>query len=194
MSLKKDKSLNKDKYFMNIAMNLAVQRNGLTGLNPSVGCVIVKNNKIISFGQTGFKGRPHAESDAISKCKKKDLRDSSIYITMEPCNHFGKTPPCTNLIIKSKIKRVIYSINDVDERTSNKAYSFLKNKYISKIVIGFENSHQLRGILLNHKKIKITCPSKMQSNDLNLINPTFFQPRFFHYYYPYFHLLKIIQN
>ncbi len=131
MSLKKDKSLNKDKYFMNIAMNLAVQRNGLTGLNPSVGCVIVKNNKIISFGQTGFKGRPHAESVAISKCKKKDLRDSSIYITMEPCNHFGKTQPCTNLIIKSKIKRVIYSINDVDERTSNKAYSFLKSKKIN---------------------------------------------------------------
>ena len=101
MSSKKDKSNNLDKYFMSIAMNLAKQRNGLTGLNPSVGCLIVKNNKILSFGQTGFNGRPHAESVAISKCKKNELKDSSIYITMEPCTHYGKTPPCTNEIIKS---------------------------------------------------------------------------------------------
>ena len=74
MSSKKDKSNNLDNYFMSIAMNLASERIGLTGLNPSVGCVIVKNNKIISFGQTGFKGRPHAETVAITKCKKMNLR------------------------------------------------------------------------------------------------------------------------
>ena len=130
MSSKKDKSYNLDKYFMSIAMNLAIERNGLTGLNPPVGCLIVKNNKILSFGQTGFNGRPHAEFEAISKCKKKELKGSSIYITMEPCTHYGKTPPCTNLIIKSKIKKVIYSINDVDKRTANKAYSLLKLKKI----------------------------------------------------------------
>ena len=131
MSSKKDKSNNLDKYFMGIAMNLAEERIGLTGLNPSVGCVIVKNNKIISFGQTGFKGRPHAETVAITKCKKNELKDSSIYITMEPCTHYGKTPPCTNQIIKSKFKRVIYSINDIDKRTSNKAYSLLRSKKIN---------------------------------------------------------------
>ena len=114
MSSKKDKSFNLDKYFMSIAMNLARERIGLTGLNPSVGCLIVKNNTILSFGQTGFNGRPHAETVAINKCKKNDLNGSSIYITMEPCTHHGKTPPCTNQIIKSKIKKVFYSINDVD--------------------------------------------------------------------------------
>ena len=62
MSSKKDKSKNLDKYFMSIAMNLAKERIGLTGLNPSVGCVIVKNNKIISFGQTGFEGRPQCRN------------------------------------------------------------------------------------------------------------------------------------
>ena len=112
MSSKKDKSNNLDKYFMSIAMNLAKERIGLTGLNPSVGCVITKNNKIVSFGQTGFSGRPHAESVAINKCKKNDLIDSKIYITMEPCTHYGKTPPCANQIIKSKVKAVIYSSND----------------------------------------------------------------------------------
>ncbi len=130
MSSKKDNLKKLDKYFMSIAMNLAKERTGLTGLNPSVGCVIVKDNKILSFGQTGFKGRPHAETVAINKCKKNELCGSSIYVTMEPCTHYGKTPPCTNQIVKSKIKRVIYSSIDVDKRTSNKAYSILTSKKI----------------------------------------------------------------
>ena len=130
MSTKKDSFTSEDHYYMNLAINLAVERNGLTGLNPSVGCIVVKNNKIISFGQTGFNGRPHAENVALKTCKKKDLKGSTIYVTMEPCTHHGKTPPCTDLIVKSKIKRVIYSIDDVDIRTKNKAYAFLKSKKI----------------------------------------------------------------
>ncbi len=130
MSTKRDKFTSEDYYYMNHAINLAAERNGFTGLNPSVGCVVVKNNKIISFGQTGFKGRPHAENVALKACKKKDLKGSTIYVTMEPCTHHGKTPPCTDLIVKSKIKRVIYSIDDVDIRTKNKAYAFLKSKKI----------------------------------------------------------------
>ena len=130
MSSKKDNLYSNDKYFMNLAINLAKNRNNLTGLNPSVGCIIVKNNNIISYGQTGISGRPHAENEAINRCKKKDVKNSTIYITMEPCTHYGKTPPCTKLIVKSKIKKVIYSVNDVDKRTSQKAYSFLKNKKI----------------------------------------------------------------
>ena len=167
MSSKKDKSKNLDKYFMSIAMNLAKERIGLTGLNPSVGCVIVKNNKIISFGQTGFKGRPHAETVAIIKCKKNELKDSSIYITMEPCTHYGKTPPCTNQIIKSKFKRVIYSINDIDKRTSNKAYSLLKSKKInvSRGVLKSESKIIYKNYFLHKKNknpfiaAKIACSS-----------------------------------
>ena len=131
MSSKKDKTISSDKYFMSVAMNLANNRNDFTGLNPSVGCLIVKNNQILSFGQTGFGGRPHAEFEAIKKCKKKDLKNSTIYITMEPCTHYGKTPPCIDLIIKSKIKRVVYSVNDKDERTAKKAYAILKSKNIT---------------------------------------------------------------
>ena len=156
MSSKKDKSKNLDNYFMSIAMNLARERIGLTGLNPSVGCVIVKNNKILSFGQTGYKGRPHAETIAINKCKKNELKDSSIYITMEPCTHYGKTPPCTNQIIKSKFKRVIYSINDIDKRTSNKAYSLLRSKKInvSRGILQSE-SKKIYKNYFQHKKSKI---------------------------------------
>ena len=130
MSTKKDKFTAEDHYYMNHAINLAAERNGFTGLNPSVGCVIVKNNKILSIGQTGFNGRPHAETVAIKSCKKSDLKGSTIYVTMEPCTHYGKTPPCTNLIIKSKIKKVIYSVDDIDIRTKNKAHSYLKSKKI----------------------------------------------------------------
>ncbi len=68
MSTKKDKFTNQDKNFMKLALNLANARRGLTGDNPSVGCVIVKNNNIISIGQTGYNGRPHAEHNAISNC------------------------------------------------------------------------------------------------------------------------------
>ena len=66
MSTKKDKFSIKDKFFMDLALDLARSREGLTGTNPSVGCVIVKHDKIISVGQTSFKGRPHAEVNAIN--------------------------------------------------------------------------------------------------------------------------------
>ena len=175
MSSKKDKSNNLDKYFMSIAMNLAKERIGLTGLNPSVGCVIVKNNKILSFGQTGFGGRPHAETIAMNKCKKNELRGSSIYITMEPCTHYGRTPPCTNQIVKSKIKRVIYSSNDIDKRTSNKAYSFLRSKKINVSNGLLKNeSQKLYTNYFKHKKnkkpyviAKIACSSDFYISSKN---------------------------
>ncbi len=115
---------------MKIAIDLASERVGLTGANPSVGCLIVKKNKIISIGQTSFNGRPHAEYNAIKK-NKINLKGCEIYISLEPCSHYGVTPPCTNEIIKSKIKKVYYAIDDTDIRTSNKAISILKKKKIT---------------------------------------------------------------
>ena len=99
MSTKKDKFSKKDKKYMKIALDLAKSKHGLTGSNPSVGCVIVKNDRIISVGTTSYSGRPHAEYNAIKNCLE-DLKGSKIYVTLEPCCHHGLTPPCTNLIIK----------------------------------------------------------------------------------------------
>ncbi len=130
MSLKKDNFSNKDKRFMNLALNLAKLRIGLTGTNPSVGCVIAKNNEIISIGQTSLSGRPHAEFNAIKNSQQDELIGSTMYVSLEPCSHFGKTSPCTNIIKKSKIKKVIYSINDVDVRTANKCDKILKKENI----------------------------------------------------------------
>ncbi len=129
MSTKKVKFTLKDKFYMEIALDLARSRHGLTGSNPSVGCVIVKNDKIISIGQTSFKGRPHAESNAI-KNSFEDLKGSKMYVTLEPCCHHGLTPPCTDSIIKSKISEVIYSVTDIDKRVSNKSFKILNSKKI----------------------------------------------------------------
>ena len=132
MSTKKDKFTSKDKFYMEIALDLARSRHGLTGSNPSVGCVIVKNDKIISIGQTSFNGRPHAESNAINNSFE-DLKGSKMYVTLEPCCHHGLTPPCTDEIIKSKISEVIYAVTDIDKRVRNKSFKILKsNKIIVK--------------------------------------------------------------
>ncbi|MDA9646382.1 bifunctional diaminohydroxyphosphoribosylaminopyrimidine deaminase/5-amino-6-(5-phosphoribosylamino)uracil reductase RibD, partial [Candidatus Pelagibacter sp.] len=130
MSTKKDKFSKKDKTYMKLALSLASVRYGLTGSNPSVGCVIVKNNEIISIGQTGYAGKPHAEYNAI-KNSNINLQGSKMYITLEPCNHYGKTPPCTNLIIKNKIQEVFYSIEDIDKKVKGKSFRILKSRGIS---------------------------------------------------------------
>ncbi|MBD1140742.1 bifunctional diaminohydroxyphosphoribosylaminopyrimidine deaminase/5-amino-6-(5-phosphoribosylamino)uracil reductase RibD [Pelagibacterales bacterium SAG-MED39] len=129
MSSKKDKFTSQDKNYMRLALDLASARKGLTGENPSVGCLIVKNNKIISIGQTGFNGRPHAEYIAI-KNSFEELKGSTMYVTLEPCNHYGKTPPCTKNIIKSGISELIYSMEDIDKRVKGKSLKILSNKKI----------------------------------------------------------------
>ena len=129
MSTKKDKYSSKDKNYMRIAFNLAMARKGLTGDNPSVGCVIVKNDKIISVGQTGYDGRPHAETNAINNSFQ-SLLGAKMYVTLEPCNHYGETPPCTNSIIKSGINEVFYSINDIDKKVSGKSFKILRKNNI----------------------------------------------------------------
>ena len=129
MSTKKDKFSSKDKFYMELALDLAKSRHGQTGSNPSVGCVIVKNDKIISIGQTSFNGRPHAEFNAI-KNSFEELDGSKMYVTLEPCCHHGLTPPCTDAIIKSKISEVIYAVTDIDKRVRNKSFKILKSKKI----------------------------------------------------------------
>ena len=132
MSSKKDNFNSSDKHYMKIAINLAKNQKGLTGLNPSVGCVIVRNNKIVSFGVTNLNGRPHAETIALKKNKKNNA-GSTVYLTLEPCSHYGKTPPCTSALIKAKVKKVIYSIEDADTRSFKKAKKILnKNKIVTK--------------------------------------------------------------
>ncbi len=120
-------------FFSNLAFNIAESNVGKTDKNPSVGCVIVKNNSVISSGVTSIKGRPHAEYNALSK--NLNFKDAYMYVTLEPCTHHGITPPCTNLIKKKRVKKVYYCFEDPDIRTYKKAKIVLNNtiKKIKKI-------------------------------------------------------------
>ena len=118
MFIKKNKN-SRQSYFMNLALMQASKSLGNTKTNPSVGCVIVKNNAVVGAGHTGYNGTPHAEQNAIF-FNKKDVKKSSLYSTLEPCSNYGKTPPCVNIIIKSKIKRVFFAVNDPDIRSYKK--------------------------------------------------------------------------
>ena len=115
---------------MKLALNQASKNLGNTKENPSVGCVITKNNSVISVGNTSVNGRPHAEKNAIM-LSRSNLKNSNLYVTLEPCSHYGKTPPCTKSIIKSGIKKVFFSINDPDSRSNNQCSKILPKKGIS---------------------------------------------------------------
>ena len=114
---------------MDSALFLAKRGLGLTSPNPSVGCIIVKKGEVISRSWTSVGGTPHAEFNAIKNAGSK-ARGSTAYITLEPCSHFGKTPPCTKAIIKSKVKKVYYSVADSDLRSSNNSKRILRSKRI----------------------------------------------------------------
>ena len=170
MSTKKDKFSKKDKKYMALALKLARARHGLTGVNPSVGCVIVKKDEIISIGQTNYNGRPHAEYNAI-KNSDVHLEGSKMYVTLEPCNHYGKTSPCTNLIIKNKIKEVFYSIDDIDKRVNGKSFKILKSKNIivKKGLLKKEVSNFYSTYFFNRKNKLPYVTGKIATSKNNLI-------------------------
>ncbi len=154
---------------MKLALNLARARLGLTGENPSVGCLIVKNDNIISIGQTGYNGRPHAEHNAIKNCFEK-LDGAKMYITLEPCNHYGKTPPCTSNIIKSGIREVIYSMDDIDKKVKGKSFKVLSQKNI-KVKKGLlkDYAKKIYDSYIKNRTSKlpyVTCKIAVSRNDL----------------------------
>jgi diaminohydroxyphosphoribosylaminopyrimidine deaminase/5-amino-6-(5-phosphoribosylamino)uracil reductase len=100
---------------------------GSTAPNPMVGCVIVVNNQIIAEGYTSPYGGPHAEVNAIKALKDVSLlAKATLYVTLEPCAHFGKTPPCSDLIIAHKIPRVVIGCIDTHAKVCGKGVAKLK--------------------------------------------------------------------
>ncbi len=117
-----------DEKFMQRCFKLALKGAGNVSPNPLVGCVIVKNGKIISEGWHKKYGGFHAERDAITKALKKgiNLKGSTLYVNLEPCSHYGKTPPCSDLIIENKISEVVIGCRDPYKEVSGKGISKLK--------------------------------------------------------------------
>jgi len=100
-----------DEDFMRLALQLAEKGRGSTSPNPMVGAVIVKDGIIVGKGYHKAAGMEHAEVEAIKDAGEK-TKDATLYVTLEPCNHYGKTPPCTDLILKSGIKKVVVAVKD----------------------------------------------------------------------------------
>lgn len=118
-----------DLYFMQKALKLARKAKGRTFPNPAVGAVVVREGKIVGKGATELCGGPHAEKLALAQAKE-NAKGASLYVTLEPCCHFGKTPPCTEQIIASGIKRVIFSVKDPNPLVSGKGAQLLEQNGI----------------------------------------------------------------
>ena len=112
---------------MKYCLKLAVKGLGNVTPNPMVGSVIVANGKIIGAGYHQRYGQAHAEVNAIHSVSDKELlKKSTLYVNLEPCSHFGKTPPCTDLIIKSKIPRVVIGCTDIFAKVNERGIKKLK--------------------------------------------------------------------
>jgi diaminohydroxyphosphoribosylaminopyrimidine deaminase/5-amino-6-(5-phosphoribosylamino)uracil reductase len=116
----------KNKY-MELAFDLAYSRMGQTSPNPSVGAVIVKNGDVVSTGCTSEYGKDHAEVNAIKNTSGINLRGTEMYVSLEPCSHFGKTPPCVNSIIETGISKVFIPILDPNPEVAGRGVTALKN-------------------------------------------------------------------
>ncbi len=115
-----------DIFYMKKALAFAKKGKGKVEPNPMVGAIIVKNGEIISEGWHQKYGLAHAEVNAINKASQ-NLENSTMYVNLEPCSHYGKTPPCADLIIQNKIKKVVIAMVDPNEKVSGKGIAKLEN-------------------------------------------------------------------
>ena len=120
--------------YMHRCLELAGKGLGRTGTNPLVGCVIVKNDRIIGEGYHSEFGGPHAEVVAIHSVEEKSLfADSTLYVNLEPCSHYGKTPPCSLLIKNMQIPRVVIGSLDPNPKVAGKGIEILKESKVNVI-------------------------------------------------------------
>ena len=123
-------------FFIQKCLELASKGKGNVSPNPMVGCVIVYNNEIIGEGYHEKYGFSHAEVNAIASVKDKSLlKKSTLYVNLEPCAHFGKTPPCSSHIIEHKIPKVIIGCLDTFPKVSGKGIEKLQNAGLE-VVLG----------------------------------------------------------
>ncbi|MGB1698408.1 MAG: bifunctional diaminohydroxyphosphoribosylaminopyrimidine deaminase/5-amino-6-(5-phosphoribosylamino)uracil reductase RibD [Nannocystaceae bacterium] len=155
-----------DEQWMMRAIMLASSGHGRTWPNPSVGCVIVRDNILIGEGQTSPRGRPHAETNAL-RAVAGSAEAAEVYVTLEPCAHQGQTPPCAYALIEARVRRVFVAALDPDPRVNGRGLELLRAAGID-VVTGLcaaEANVGLRGFF--HKLatgrplvISGSCPSK----------------------------------
>lgn len=141
-----------DRRFMAVAIRLARWHEGRTGSNPSVATLIVREIEgvpvIVGRGVTALGGRPHAEPQALAEAGEL-ARGATAYVTLEPCAHHGRTPPCAETLVSAGVARVVAAATDPDERVSGRGYAILRAGGIEVIegVLAREAEHDLAGYL-----------------------------------------------
>ncbi|WP_196596274.1 bifunctional diaminohydroxyphosphoribosylaminopyrimidine deaminase/5-amino-6-(5-phosphoribosylamino)uracil reductase RibD [Pectinatus frisingensis] len=130
--------MNDDERYMQTAINLAKNAVGRTSPNPMVGAVIVKNNRIIGCGWHKKAGTPHAEIHALQAAGELS-QGATLYVSLEPCSHFGRTPPCCDAVIKAGIKRVVVAITDPNPKVSGRGIKKMRDAGLEVVTGVLEN-------------------------------------------------------
>ncbi|MBB2751779.1 UNVERIFIED_ORG: diaminohydroxyphosphoribosylaminopyrimidine deaminase/5-amino-6-(5-phosphoribosylamino)uracil reductase [Rhizobium aethiopicum] len=142
-----------DESFMAAAIRLSRRHLGRTATNPSVGCLIVKDGVVVGQAITAVGGRPHAETQALAEAGELS-RGATAYVTLEPCSHHSKTPPCSEALIASGVARVVISVTDPDPRVSGRGIAMLREAGIEVDagVLEAEGRRSLAGYLTRQTK------------------------------------------
>ncbi len=144
---------NRDDYFMSLALKEAKRGLGYTTPNPMVGAVLVRHGRVLGKAFHRALGALHAERELIEQMSPNLLQGSTLYVTLEPCNHEGRTPPCAPLIIKSGIKKVVIATLDPDKRVNTSGVRALKSAGIDvKLGVMEEEAKELNNIYMFYKK------------------------------------------
>ncbi|KAB0680710.1 bifunctional diaminohydroxyphosphoribosylaminopyrimidine deaminase/5-amino-6-(5-phosphoribosylamino)uracil reductase RibD [Aureimonas leprariae] len=114
-----------DRRFMAAALRLAERHSGLTGTNPSVGTILVRDGVVVGRGITAPGGRPHAETIALAEAGER-AAGATAYVTLEPCSHHGRTPPCAEALIAAGVARVVIAASDPDPRVDGRGAAMLR--------------------------------------------------------------------
>ncbi|MGG4492034.1 bifunctional diaminohydroxyphosphoribosylaminopyrimidine deaminase/5-amino-6-(5-phosphoribosylamino)uracil reductase RibD [Metabacillus idriensis] len=143
-----------DQDYMKVALQLAEQGSGQTSPNPLVGAVVVKNGQIIGMGAHLKAGEPHAEVHAL-RMAGSQAEDSTVYVTLEPCSHHGKTPPCADLLISSKVKRVVVAAEDPNPLVAGRGIKKLQEAGIE-VISGVLNNEaeELNNVFFHYIQTK----------------------------------------
>lgn len=126
MNRKNGDFLSYDEKYMRLAMQLAGNAIGRTSPNPLVGAVIVKDNRVVGCGWHRKAGTPHAEVHALNQAREL-AQGADVYVTLEPCAHYGKTPPCAKALVEAKVKNVYGGLLDVNPKVAGKGFKILED-------------------------------------------------------------------
>ncbi|MGG7146326.1 bifunctional diaminohydroxyphosphoribosylaminopyrimidine deaminase/5-amino-6-(5-phosphoribosylamino)uracil reductase RibD [Clostridium butyricum] len=139
-----------DEFYMKRALELAVKGIGMVNPNPMVGAVIVKDNKVIGEGFHEKYGHAHAERNAVKNAVE-DIEGATVYVTLEPCAHYGKTPPCVDLLIEKKVRKVVIGMLDPNPLVAGKSIKKLKENNIEvKVGVKEKECRELNEVFIKY--------------------------------------------